>query len=240
MPDNSRKFHEFALQTSLFKGRPDWYFCYLKAEKIAHVLVFIGASAGASAQENLDQVARRAGGLSSEIAHLAAGEVDVSVVLADALGLLSNVRFLVAQGGLSSQNGLLLVGEYEQLCERLVRGSNPSPLISGEDFSIPSLPQSQALLGGSLGFSLPQSDIKDRQAKGQSKGQDKRQNKGQTDRMSLILKLVREKKSLSIKEIAAVVKGCSEKTIQRELGALIERGLIKKVGERRWSLYQPA
>jgi len=58
--------------------------------------------------------------------------------------------------------------------------------------------------------------------------------------MSLILELVRKKKSLSIKEIATVVKGCSEKTIQRELALLIHQGLVRKVGERRWSLYLPA
>jgi len=58
--------------------------------------------------------------------------------------------------------------------------------------------------------------------------------------MSFILDLVRKRKSLSIKEIAAVIKDCSEKTIQRELAALISQGLVRKVGERRWSLYTPA
>ena len=32
---------------------------------------------------------------------------------------------------------------------------------------------------------------------------------------------------------------CSEKTIQRELNILIERGLIRREGERRWSVYLP-
>jgi DeoR/GlpR family transcriptional regulator of sugar metabolism len=46
--------------------------------------------------------------------------------------------------------------------------------------------------------------------------------------MSLILDFVKKNNGVSIKEIAAVVRGCSEKTIQRELGNLIEQGLIEE------------
>lgn len=42
---------------------------------------------------------------------------------------------------------------------------------------------------------------------------------------------------VSIKDIAARIKGCSEKTIQRELNALLEDNLIDRIGEKRWSRY---
>ncbi len=42
---------------------------------------------------------------------------------------------------------------------------------------------------------------------------------------------------VSIKDITAVIKDCSEKTIQRELLALVEENVLKKSGERRWSRY---
>jgi hypothetical protein len=42
---------------------------------------------------------------------------------------------------------------------------------------------------------------------------------------------------VSIKDIAANITGCSEKTIQRELISLINEGKIIKTGERRWSRY---
>ncbi len=42
---------------------------------------------------------------------------------------------------------------------------------------------------------------------------------------------------ISIKDIAAKVKGCSEKTIQRELNALVADGIIDRIGEKRWSRY---
>ena len=58
-----------------------------------------------------------------------------------------------------------------------------------------------------------------------------------TNRQSIIVNLLKRKKELTIKDIAEVIRDCSEKTIQRELIALIHAGVLKKVGERRWSKY---
>ena len=52
-----------------------------------------------------------------------------------------------------------------------------------------------------------------------------------------ILTLLRARSNLSIKDFASVISDCSEKTIQRELLELVEKGIIKKEGERRWSTY---
>ena len=235
MPDKGKKFHEFALQSTLFKGRSDWYFCYLKTEKIAHVLVLLAQTAEPACRDEIDAAARRTASLCGDIAHLAAGELDASIVLADLFALLSTVRMLVSERALSAENGLILVGEIEQVAERLARGSHPSPFISNEDFVVPLQEYQHPMLGHLSGVASDTrhlAGIKDNRTKGQ--------NKGQSERMSLILELVRKKKSLSIKEIAAVIKGCSEKTIQRELALLIGQGLVRKVGERRWSLYLPA
>jgi hypothetical protein len=61
--------------------------------------------------------------------------------------------------------------------------------------------------------------------------------KGQ--RRDQILSIIRDRNGaqLSIKDITDKVKGCSEKTIQRELIAMVEDGTLKKTGERRWSTY---
>ena len=58
-----------------------------------------------------------------------------------------------------------------------------------------------------------------------------------TNRQNIILGLLKKKKDLTIKDIAQVIKNCSEKTIQRELVSLIILGILKKTGERRWSKY---
>lgn len=231
MPEHNKKFHEFALRSSLFKGRHDWYFCYLKTEKIAHVLTFISQQGAGSGAEDVAELARRAGTLSGEIVHLAAGEVDISIVLADVFALLSHIRILGVRNALSKEAALLLVHEYEAVAERLMRGSNPSPFLSSEDFGMEELPGPAPLLSPQAMRSNQGHIVKDNKTKPE--------NKGQSDRMSLILDIVRRKRSVSIKGIAAEIKGCSEKTIQRELNILIEQGLVRREGERRWSVYVP-
>jgi hypothetical protein len=57
------------------------------------------------------------------------------------------------------------------------------------------------------------------------------------ERQQIILGIVKEIGESSIKDIADNIKDCSEKTIQRELNTLIYNGVLKKIGERRWSKY---
>ena len=56
-------------------------------------------------------------------------------------------------------------------------------------------------------------------------------------RQSEILSFINNKKSVAIKDISALFPDVSEKTIQRELGALVSTGKITKRGSKRWSLY---
>jgi len=58
-----------------------------------------------------------------------------------------------------------------------------------------------------------------------------------SDRHDIILGLLKKKAELTIKDVAEIIKDCSEKTIQRELNALIQNGILKRIGERRWSKY---
>lgn len=46
-----------------------------------------------------------------------------------------------------------------------------------------------------------------------------------------------KKSDVTIKDISSVMKDCSEKTIQRELVNSVQKGLLRKEGERRWSRY---
>lgn len=58
------------------------------------------------------------------------------------------------------------------------------------------------------------------------------------DRESRITDVIRDKGIVSIKDISTVIFDVSEKTIQRTLQVLIDKGQIKKEGERRWAKYQ--
>ncbi|TSC61867.1 MAG: Uncharacterized protein G01um101448_1014 [Parcubacteria group bacterium Gr01-1014_48] len=63
-----------------------------------------------------------------------------------------------------------------------------------------------------------------------------RNSRSKTRRESIIA-VLREQGTLSIKDVTKVVRGCSEKTIQRELLSLVRDGIVMKEGERRWSTY---
>jgi hypothetical protein len=58
-----------------------------------------------------------------------------------------------------------------------------------------------------------------------------------TNRQEVILNVLKTQSNLTVKDFAKVIKDCSEKTIQRELIDLLNQGLIKREGERRWSRY---
>jgi hypothetical protein len=56
-------------------------------------------------------------------------------------------------------------------------------------------------------------------------------------RREQILALFVKGVDVSIKDIATRIRGCSEKTIQRELNALLYDNFIERIGEKRWSRY---
>ncbi len=62
-------------------------------------------------------------------------------------------------------------------------------------------------------------------------------NVAKNERRAAIFNLLREKKEITVRDLASVVTDCSEKTLQRELLQLVEEGILRKEGERRWSRY---
>ena len=62
----------------------------------------------------------------------------------------------------------------------------------------------------------------------------------QKDRREAVLSVIKNNGKASIKDISTLIRGVSEKTIQRELLALIAAGRVLKQGERRWSTYSLA
>jgi DNA-binding HxlR family transcriptional regulator len=57
-----------------------------------------------------------------------------------------------------------------------------------------------------------------------------------SSRRDQVLSLL-SKDPISIKDISEKIVGCSEKTIQRELNALVDAQKITRIGEKRWSRY---
>lgn len=235
MPDKSKqKFHEFALQSVLFKGRADLYFCYLKTEKIAHALAAIFSGSGFEQNTVLKKALYKSAQLPGDIAQFAAHASGDAEVLASIFELLSLVRVLVSEGLLSGDNALVICREYEQVAEKIALGKNASPFLTIEDFAVPTVVLEKKPLLAPVGDS--KGHIKDMSQMSPIEGQDKKTN---MERSNAVLDAVIKKQKASIKDISLAVRGCSEKTIQRELNMLIQRGLIRKEGERRWSIYIP-
>ena len=59
-------------------------------------------------------------------------------------------------------------------------------------------------------------------------------------RQSIIIGLLKRKKEIMIKDVLPLISGYSGKTIQRELLAMVSSGILKKIGEKRWSRYSLA
>ena len=56
-------------------------------------------------------------------------------------------------------------------------------------------------------------------------------------RQSIIIAILKRKKEIMIKDVTPLISGCGEKTIQRELLTMVQTGVLKKIGEKRWSRY---
>lgn len=57
------------------------------------------------------------------------------------------------------------------------------------------------------------------------------------ERQKAIVSVLKDKKKLTVRELMSFIKDCGEKTIQRELVELVGRGILKKMGAKRWSAY---
>lgn len=184
------------------------------------------------------KLASAAADLPHTIAHAAAGEVDAPIVVADIFSLMSRVRLCTTAGFLIQANSSILLAEYEALAERFSASVHPSPFVSVDDLAVPDVAPTQGLperKPGLLGSHAQ--PLAPKTGQGHSKEHTKDISQGLGSRAEKILSFVRENPQSSIKDIASVIRNCSEKTIQRELAVLIAHGLVKKIGERRWSVY---
>jgi hypothetical protein len=177
--------------------------------------------------------------------------------------LISLLSLAVVSGLISRNNGMIITQEIELLLasfQESVDGSTARAgfILSQEFFAAD--PELQQHLHGGLSKGQPNflldkaAGLFNEKIPFPKKGQESKTNLGKNTpenndssaenikdkkdtRQMKILTLLRAKSNLSIKDFASVIPECSEKTIQRELLELVEKGVIKKEGERRWSTY---
>lgn len=232
---------KIALNTGIFKGQTQWLFSYLKTEKLAHVLLLLQERCPYKSSF-FEAVAHRAVLLPALAIEVAVGRVHEKIFIAEVLSLLVQLRLLITRAEIEEETSAIIMGEYERIMERIsTAGRKMTPLISMEQLSVHDLEEVPIALPSHFSaLSLPIKDIN----KGHTKGQKFRvEDSGEVysdagDRAIKILDIIKQNKGISIKGISAIVRDCSEKTIQRELGILIEKGLVIREGERRWSIYR--
>ena len=212
-------------------------FIYKKAERLAKVIHLITPAFAESSS------------LRSRIDAIVTGLVDAAIspsgairtALSRELLALSSVLSIARTGGLlSAMNADLITREAHMLLQEVAAYEEPrlfleeSPTLSGiakkvlsqessdharpRALKVPTTPAPSRLVG--------KGHIKDTESTG-----------GIKDRRDAILSVIKDKGKASIKDISTHIRTVSEKTIQRELSALITLGIVSKQGERRWSTY---
>ena len=147
---------------------------------------------------------------------------------------------------ISEMNHNILVREIDHvvalLRDRLVANAESAGYVLSEAFfKTPELFSSGFRPGertsqSSSSVSSVRSQNKKTLSDGLSQGHEDGQIK-KTERQETIIGILKGQSNLTIKDFSKVIKDCSEKTIQRELLQLVDRGVVKKEGERRWSKY---
>lgn len=220
----------------LFKGNEGLLFAFKKSQKLAAAIYLVTDLI--SEEEKLRRDLR-------ELSVALAKDILSSVTLR---GILPSLRILeiislleIASGArlISPMNAGVLKREYEQVLEAVAKAE--SRLLA------PSLTLPEDLLKfethPSVPSPLPVSTVMERTQTSSGVSVRKDVSIGQsslygTDRSLSILDLIKKSpQPLSIKDISAHIRGVGEKTIQRELGGLVARGVLKREGERRWSRY---
>lgn len=164
-----------------------------------------------------------------------------SLLIARAVSLLEVARI----GGLmSDMNYRVLERGYVRLRTELVAtGTLPEQgLVSDDFFVLPVRPRTVESRKGGRRRLGPRAEPP--AAETSSAISENSEDKGHIEpavsdaRQSQVLARMATGELYSIKDIAASMPNCGEKTVQRALGALILRGLVERVGKRRWSRYR--
>jgi len=241
---NTGGFEDFVLEKHIFSNVFEKdirrVFVYKKAERLAKAIHLIApAFAGAPTLRNrAEQVA---------IAIIDASvlpPLDARVVLSRELLALSSVLSIARSSGmLSAMNADLISREAHHLLQEVAAYEEPRLFLE----ELPSFAElSKTVNTGSARETVtvkrtPLPLERRNKEAGSSQGHIKGQVLSDTlksPRREAILSVLGTKGPSYIKDISTIVRDVSEKTIQRELAALVGEGLVLRQGERRWTIYR--
>lgn len=248
-PQNKPGDASIVLEKSIFSNIFDKdikriYF-YKKSERLARAIHLIGPAFASSPalRDRLDRIAM------ALVDGALLPPATARPLLSKELLTLSSILSIARTGGLlSSMNADLIAGEAEQLLEEIASYEEPRLFLD----DMPTIAALSTRLSGagsraserSLGMAsgapgVPKAVRQPSAAEAAEGAPSKGQIKDNTsERAALVLKLVQEKGPVYIKDISTLIRDVSEKTIQRELQSLIDKGFVRREGQRRWSTYR--
>lgn len=260
---NNADISDFVLDKAIFSGVFEKdirrVYLYKKAERLAKAIHLIGPAFTDSVplKDRLDRIA--VGLVDAAVLPPMASRTALSRELLALSSILSIAR---TGGMLSSMNADLIVREAHLLLSEVASYEEPRFALD----EIPSLAtlakasaanesresnrlRSVARITYDPALDSQESDeskghaqghIKDiQELAGSQKGREvPKANNG--ERRESILAVLRSKGPSYIKDISMIVRDVSEKTIQRELSALVSEGVVKRMGDRRWTTYEIA
>lgn len=169
----------------------------------------------------------------------------------------SFLNIAITIGLISDMNGRILINELEKVYKELLG------IYTDRRVSVATHPGYANIILKQDMFEIPVIEVpkiqvfdKGQNNKGQEKPENvfykkpesielKKENASKTGNLGLkiarrndVLNIVKAKGQVSIKDIILMLKDVSEKTIQRELFSLVKEGVLKKEGEKRWSVYK--
>jgi len=232
---------DFVLEKSIFANIFEKdirrVFIYKKAERLAKAIHLITPAFA------------EATSLKNRIDAIAIGLIDAAILppgtartaLSRELLALSSILSIARTGGtLSSMNADLITREAHMLLHEVA--AYEEPRLSFEETPTLSSIAKETLSREVSHHSTQSPKRQPRRAaetshKGHIKDKGHASDSPIKDRRDAILSVIRNKGTASIKDISTLIRGVSEKTIQRELSACINSGIVQKQGERRWSTY---
>ncbi len=218
-------------QKSLITDEYYYKYIFKKTEKIVSAVFFMISKGQQIPQENVVRadLERRAKDVHSVALSLLNLEPDAAAygmqtLLHGLVSLDSILNIFQAMGGISEANRQIISFEIEGVQRSMRRYLGDSAFVLNLNESTSSQPK---IRHSSAASSNTPASLQNKTAS----------DSGNQERSDRIIGLLKDIDGLGIKDIAAVITDCSEKTIQRELMSLIENGLVKREGERRWSRY---
>ncbi|HEY0010911.1 MAG TPA: hypothetical protein VGB97_03320 [Candidatus Paceibacterota bacterium] len=236
---NASDFDTFVLDKSIFSNIFDKdirrVYIYKKAERLAKAIHLIAPAFRHSPalRDRLDQVS--VGLVDAAIEPPSSTRDQLSREL---LALSSVLSIAESSGLLSSMNAELIAREAHTLLQevasyeapRLFLEEAPTLAMLAKDMASENARESRVPERTAKPVLAPKSAPATRQPKGQVSDKT-------NSRRDAIVSILKSKGPSYIKDISTVIRDVSEKTVQRELQALVESGEVTRTGERRWTTY---